>query len=80
MTAESKPRSLQEFAANDRHDVPWLARQGIWPAVVDGYHEGIRVTTIRQWLLRECGFADKALPSAERLQRYLRANHPKDDE
>ena len=78
MTTE--PKSLREFAANDRHDVPWLAKQDIWPAVVDGYHEGIRVTTIRQWLLRECGFADKALPSAERLQRYLRANHPKDDE
>ena len=79
MTIEN-PKSLREFAGNDRHDVQWLARQPIWPSVVDGYQDGIRATTIRQWLVRECGFADKALPSADSIQRYLRTNHPKDDE
>lgn len=79
MTTE-KPKSLLEFAAGDKHASAWLLRQPEASSIVAGYHQGVRVTTIRLWLIREMGYTDKQLPSADQLGRYLRNNHPKDDE
>ena len=78
MTTQSTPKTLAEFANNDRRDLSWLDQQPIWPDVVAGYHQGIKVTTIRRWLVAEHGFTDKQLPSAESIARHLRYNYPKD--
>jgi hypothetical protein len=80
MTTEGAPKSLIEFATTDRRDVTWLAQQDVWPEVVAGYRDGVKVTTIRLWLVRERGFHDKQLPSPETLARYLRNNYPRDDQ
>lgn len=78
MTAEA-PKSLIEFATSDRRDVAWLTQQEVWPEVVAGYQDGVKTTTIRLWLVRERGFSDKQLPSADAMARYLRNNHPRED-
>jgi hypothetical protein len=76
-TKESK--SLLEFAQGDRHDSAWLMRQPEAPDIIEGYHAGVKVTTIRRWLIRERGYTDNQLPSADLMGRYLRNNHPRDD-
>ena len=79
MTTEHKPKTLAEFANNDRRDVGWLEQQPIWPDVVEGYRQGVKVTTIRRWLVSEHGFTDKQLPSPETIARHLRYNYSRDD-
>lgn len=74
MTTES-PKSLLEFANTDRRPIEWLTEQEVWPEVVAGYRDGVKVTTIRLWLVRERGFTDKQLPSADSMRRYLSNNH-----
>jgi hypothetical protein len=74
------PKSLIEFATSDRRDVAWLTKQEVWPEVVAGYQDGIVTPTIRLWLIRERGFSDKQLPSGDAIARYLRNNHPRDDQ
>ena len=78
--ASETPKSLLDFATTDRRDVAWLSEQAVWPECVDGYHDGVKVTTIRQWLIRERGFSDKQLPSAETMARHLRNNFPKEEQ
>jgi hypothetical protein len=73
------PKSLTEFATSDRRDVAWLAKQEVWSEVVAGYRDGVQCSTIRLWLIRERGYNDKQLPSAESIARHLRNNHPRDD-
>lgn len=81
MTTEpNTAKTLLEFATSDRRTMDWVAAQAVWPEVVQGYHDGVRATTIRAWLIREKGFTDKQLPSGDSFARFLRNNHPKDDE
>lgn len=72
-------KGLLEFAQGDKHDSAWLMRQSEAADIIEGYHAGVRVTTIRLWLIRERGYADAQLPSADLLGRYLRNNYPRDD-
>ena len=78
MTISGKPKSLLEFATGDRRDIAWLTQRPEWPDCVAGYKDGVRPYTIRNWLVRECGYNDKQLPSADTIARELRNNHERD--
>jgi hypothetical protein len=66
-------KSLEEFAASvDRRTMAWLEQQPEWDELVAGYRNGIKCTTLRAWLVRERGYSDKQLPSAESISRTLR--------
>jgi len=69
------PTSLAAFAGDVKMTAAQLAEKPEWTEVVEGYQAGIAPTTIRRWLVREKGYADKALPSAESIGKYLRNNH-----
>ena len=75
MAQEPKKTSLVEFAGDVRRDVAWLTERQEWDEIVTGYQSGIGVDTIRRWLIRDCGYADKQLPACESIRRYLRNNH-----
>lgn len=77
MPSKTKRKPLAEFAKGSRKIVHgnWIESIPEWPEVLAAHKAGVSQTTIRRWLLDECGYPADECTTAR--VNWLSKGHPR---
>jgi len=54
---------------------PWITTIPEWDTVLEGWNAGLRLVTIRRWLIEECGYSPE-IATRQRVD-YLSKQYPR---